>query len=76
MSGYVFVDTKVTRNSEWTLEIGSYRGDVTAEEFAARHNLIAVNDNADESELTYIFIGSRENVIAAFDAYTLSLKNS
>lgn len=73
MAGYVYVDTQAIKASEWKLEIGSYEGEVTAEEFAARHNLIALNDNSDEASLTYVFIGERKNVIEAFDDYSINI---
>ena len=40
---------------EWSFAVEHYNGSITAEEFAALHNVLAVNDNADDS---YQFIGS------------------
>ena len=51
---------------EWSFAVEHYNGSITAEEFAALHNVLAVNDNADDS---YQFIGSEENVKKAFESY-------
>lgn len=70
MSGYVYVDVDNQDEANWTLEIKSYSGSVTAEEFAVQHGLIAVNDNAvDEEDMVYAFVGQRSKVLKAFDAY-------
>lgn len=75
MSGYVYVDVDKQDETNWTLEIKSYSGSVTAEEFAVQHGLIAVNDNAlYEEDMVYAFVGLRSNVLKAFDAYLSNVK--
>lgn len=75
MSGYVYVDVDKQDETNWTLEIKSYSGSVTAEEFAAQYGLIAVNDNAmDEEDMVYAFVGPRSNALKAFDAYMSNAK--
>lgn len=69
MAGYVFVDAQKNDKDQWTLEIKGYKGSKTAEEFANQFGLVAINDNADEDNLTYSFIGTRSNVMKAFDEY-------
>lgn len=59
-----------SNETEWWFEVAEYEGTQTAEEFASEFGIIAVNDNDDD---TYIFVGSHDNVFAAFEAYSNSL---
>ena len=52
--------------AEWGFVVDKYDGVITAEEFAVRNNVMAVNDN---SEGSYQFVGSQSDVEQAYKEY-------
>lgn len=67
----VYVESNKANSQEWRLNIEVYSGDETAEEFAVKHRLIALNNNDDDESLSYVFIGTEDNVKEAFEDYVL-----
>lgn len=59
--------------SSSVLVVDNYRGNVTAEEFANRHGLIAVNDN-DSDSLSYRFVGDYVSTVEAVEDYIESVE--
>lgn len=69
----VHIEPSDVNSQEWRLNIEVYSGNETAEEFAVEHRLIALNNNADDESLSYVFIGTESNVKQAFEEYLLRI---